>query len=201
MAANKINAIRGKAVVVRGNEIDTDRIIPARFMKCVTFEGLGEYAFYDERYDSVGMPQPHPFNDEQSKDASILLVNKNFGCGSSREHAPQALARWGIRAIVGESFAEIFAGNCTSMGIPAVVVSEADIEKVQKMVEENPAVPVTVDIDQLKLTVGDEVFSVDTPASSRNSLLSGAWDEADVLLANARQIESVAQRLPYIGGY
>src|ERR1041384_1620470 len=135
---SKITRVAGRAIVVRGNDIDTDRIIPARYLKEVTFARMGEYPFFDERFDPAGKQKPHPFNDPRYKGASILFVNKNFGCGSSREHAPQALYRFGIHAIVGESFAAIFAGNCTMMGLPAVTVSHDDVELMMKMVEEVP---------------------------------------------------------------
>src|ERR671922_337142 len=142
----KITQVTGTAVPVRGNDIDTDRIIPARYLKEPTFARMGEYPFFDERFDSSGKPKPHPFNEPKYKGASILFVNKNFGCGSSREHAPQALYRFGINAIVGESFAAIFAGNCTIMGVPAVTVSAADIETLMKTVENDSRTQFIVDI-------------------------------------------------------
>src|SRR5919197_6455079 len=134
----KITQVSGTAVPIRGNDIDTDRIIPARYLKEVTFARMGDYPFFDERFDPSGNKKDHPFNDPEYKGASILFVNKNFGCGSSREHAPQALYRFGINAIVGESFAAIFAGNCTMMGLPAVTVSHAEIETMMKTVENDP---------------------------------------------------------------
>src|SRR5881296_1824719 len=144
----KIAQVVGRAVAVRGNDIDTDRIIPARYLKEITFTRMGEYPFFDERFDSSGKLKPHPFNDPHFKGASILFVNKNFGCGSSREHAPQALYRFGIHAIVGESFAAIFAGNCTIMGLPTVTVSAAEIDTLMKTVEGNPQTRFAVDIDK-----------------------------------------------------
>src|ERR1700745_2689343 len=134
----KITQVSGTAVAIRGNDIDTDRIIPARYLKEVTFARMGSYPFFDERFDAEGKQKPHPLNDVKHKGASILFVNKNFGCGSSREHAPQALYRFGIQAIVGESFAAIFAGNCTIMGVPTVTVSAKEIEQLMKSVEDNP---------------------------------------------------------------
>src|SRR5918993_4052204 len=139
----KITSVKGTAVRIRGNDIDTDRIIPARYLKEVTFARMGDYPFFDERYDGSGKKKDHPFNDSEYKGASILFVNKNFGCGSSREHAPQALYRFGIKAIVGESFAAIFAGNCTMMGVPVVTVSAQEIQELMKSVEENPRVGYT----------------------------------------------------------
>src|SRR5512132_210905 len=143
----KVTKIAGTAVPIRGNDIDTDRVIPARYLKEVTFARMGDYPFFDERYDPAGKKKDHPFNDPEYKGASLLFVNKNFGCGSSREHAPQALHRFGINAIVGESFAAIFQGNCTMMGVPTVTVSEQDIEQLMKRVEENPRIEYTVDLE------------------------------------------------------
>ena len=142
----KITNVEGRAVPIRGNDIDTDRIIPARYLKEVTFARMGEYPFFDERFDALGNLKPHPLNDPKYKGASLLFVNKNFGCGSSREHAPQALYRWGINAIVGESFAAIFAGNCTIMGVPTVTVSPVDIEKLMRAVENDPRITFSLDI-------------------------------------------------------
>ena len=154
MTELKIVEIRGRAIPVPGNDIDTDRIIPARYMKTVTFEGLGKFAFYDARFDAYGKQKQQPFNDERFKGAGILLVNKNFGCGSSREHAPQSLLRYGIKAIVGESFAEIFAGNCSMLGIPAVVVSEKDVLELMRSVEKNPNAEIGVNLETQKVSVG-----------------------------------------------
>src|SRR5438445_10078089 len=148
----KIMKIAGTAVPIRGNDIDTDRIIPARYLKEVTFARMGDYPFFDERFDPSGKKKDHAFNDPEYKDAAILFVNKNFGCGSSREHAPQALFRFGIKAIVGESFAAIFAGNCTMMGLPAVVVAAKDIEQHMKSVEDDPQTEYSVDLEEKPLS-------------------------------------------------
>src|SRR5438876_2530381 len=148
MALAIITSITGRAVNVPGNDIDTDRIIPARFMKCVTFDGLGEYAFYDVRKNADGSDKPHPLNDPRFKGASILLSGANFGCGSSREHAPQALYRFGFRAVIAESFAEIFFGNCTTLGIPCVVAAPADIRALADEIERVPNLEVTVDLHE-----------------------------------------------------
>ena len=142
----KITQVSGTAVPIRGNDIDTDRIIPARYLKEPTFARMGDYPFFDERFDAAGKKKDHPFNDPEYRGASILFVNKNFGCGSSREHAPQALYRFGIKAIVGESFAAIFAGNCTMMGLPTVVVDAKEIAQLMKGVEDNPRTEYTVDL-------------------------------------------------------
>jgi 3-isopropylmalate/(R)-2-methylmalate dehydratase small subunit len=152
----KITRVQGTAVPLRGNDIDTDRIIPARYLKEVTFARMGEYPFFDERYDAAGRKKDHPFNDPEYRGAAILFVNKNFGCGSSREHAPQALHRFGIKAIVGESFAAIFAGNCTMMGVPTVTVSAGEIQQLMKSVEENPRTQYTVDLESKTLSSRQE---------------------------------------------
>ena len=148
---NKITQIEGKAVVVEGNDIDTDRIIPARYLKEITFTNMGKYPFYDERFDAEGKPKGHPFDLPQFQGANILFVNQNFGCGSSREHAPQSLMRWGVRAIVGESFAEIFAGNCTMLGIPTATVSQAEMQKLQALVKEKPQTKFLLDLEKKSL--------------------------------------------------
>src|SRR5205823_12826545 len=150
----KITQVSGTAVPIRGNDIDTDRIIPARYLKEATFARMGEYPFFDERFDASKKKKDHPFNDPEYKGASILFVNKNFGCGSSREHAPQALYRFGIQAIVGESFAAIFAGNCTMMGLPAVIVGGKDIEQLMKRVEDDPQNDYSVGLDDQKSSYG-----------------------------------------------
>ena len=146
MQSQKIIQIHGKGIAVHGNDIDTDRIIPARFMKEITFANMGNYAFYDERFDERGNKKMHPFNDEKYKGASVLIVNKNFGCGSSREHAPQSLMRWGIKAIIGESFADIFAGNCNMLEIPAVNVAKKDADNIMEFAESSPQENISIDI-------------------------------------------------------
>ncbi len=189
---------QGKGIPLPGNDIDTDQIIPARFMKCVTFDGLGAYAFYDSRYTGDGTEKEHPFNDVRFKDGSILLVNKNFGCGSSREHAPQSLMRYGIRAIIGESFAEIFLGNCTAMGIPAVIVTPEDIQRVMEMVNNAPEIDLAINLEEKCIQPGEDFFPCDLPESSREALIKGTWDSTAQLLANKDKIEETAKRLPYM---
>ncbi len=196
-----VRSVTGSGIAVRGNDIDTDRIIPARYMKVVTFDGLGEYAFRDVRYTDAGETTDHPFNDPAYRNAEILLVNKNFGCGSSREHAPQALQRWGIKAIVGESFAEIFAGNCNALGIPAVSVGEDAIESLMRRVESDPLAEIEVDLDASEVRCGGERYRMDFVETYRRSLLSGSWDSTAVLLANTSQIAETASRLPYMNGF
>lgn len=191
----------GTALPLRGDDIDTDRIIPARYLKCVTFEELGAYAFYDERFDESGAQKLHPFNEERFSRAGILIVNKNFGCGSSREHAPQSLMRMGIEAIVGESFAEIFAGNCTALGIPTVLAEHDSIARLMERVEAEPATKLIVDLSDMVVRFGDDSLSVNMPNSYRSSLIAGSWDTTAELLLNTESIHRVREQLPYIKGY
>ncbi len=200
-AVSKITQITGTAIPMRGNDIDTDRIIPARYLKESTFSRMGEFPFYDERFDAAGKPKPHPFNDPKYKGASILFVNKNFGCGSSREHAPQALFRFGIQAIVGESFAAIFAGNCVMMGIPTVTVTSTEMKELMNMADSNPQAVFTLDLEAKKLLCGETCFTFDIPESSRKALLDGSWDSTSMLRANLDKARKVAARLPYITGF
>lgn len=198
MALEKIAQVTGTAVHVPGSDIDTDRIIPARFMKCVTFDGLGAYLFYDVRHDESGKKKDHPLNDPRFQGASILLSNANFGCGSSREHAPQALAKFGIRAVVAESFAEIFFGNATTLGMPCVSVAHDDLLLLAKVVEVEPETTVTVDLVQGTVTAGDVKVSASIKAGAREALVSGTWDPIAQLLDGAEQARQVAGQLPYL---
>jgi 3-isopropylmalate/(R)-2-methylmalate dehydratase small subunit len=197
----KITRVQGTAVPLRGNDIDTDRIIPARYLKEVTFARMGEYPFFDERFDAAGRKKDHPFNDPEYRGAAILFVNKNFGCGSSREHAPQALHRFGIKAIVGESFAAIFAGNCTMMGVPTVTVSAGEIQQLMKSVEENPRTQYTVDLESKTLSYDDKKIAIDLPDTYRRALTTGSWDSTALLRANLEQVKKTAARLPYLAGF
>ena len=196
-----VKQITGSAVPVQGNDIDTDQIIPARFMKVVTFEGLGEYAFYDLRFDPSGAAKPHPFSDDRYRGASVLLVNSNFGCGSSREHAPQALMRWGIKVVIGESFAEIFAGNCTAMGVPAVTVAPEVVRELVAAVEADPTTQITVDLPRSRIGVGDAGYDFQMPAAYRSALIAGSWDSTSVLLSNLEGIDATVKRLPYLNRF
>jgi 3-isopropylmalate/(R)-2-methylmalate dehydratase small subunit len=182
MALAKITQVSGTAVHVPGSDIDTDRIIPARFMKCVTFDGLGEFAFYDVRFDKDGKPTGHPLDEPRFKGASILLSGTNFGCGSSREHAPQALYRFGFRAVIAQSFAEIFFGNCTTLGIPCVIATAEDIAKLAAAVDANPQLEVTVDVANNQVVYGSESFAVTIPSTAHEALTSGKWDPIAELL-------------------
>lgn len=197
----KIVKITGTAVPMRGNDIDTDRIIPARYLKEVTFARMGEYPFFDERYSADGKKKDHPFNDPEYRGASVLFVNKNFGCGSSREHAPQALNRFGIKVIVGESFAAIFAGNCTMMGVPTVTVGEKDIQQLMKSVEENPKTEYAINLESKTLVYGDVKIAIDLPETYRTALITGSWDSTALLRANLDQVKRTAAKLPYIGNF
>lgn len=197
----RITRVVGRAVLVRGNDIDTDRIIPARYLKEITFARMGEYPFFDERFDASGKPKPHPFNDVRFHGASILFVNKNFGCGSSREHAPQALYRFGIHAIVGESFAAIFAGNCVMMGLPAVTVSAAEIGELMGVAEKNPQAVFSLNLEGKTLSYGERQVRFDIPETYRNALVTGSWDSTSMLRANLDKVRRVAAKLPYTTGF
>jgi 3-isopropylmalate/(R)-2-methylmalate dehydratase small subunit len=197
MALAKITSYTGRAVLFPGDDVDTDRIIPARFMKCVTFDGLGEHLFRDVRFDSAGKPTNHIFNRPEFSGASVLVVGANFGCGSSREHAPQAIYRYGIRAIVGISFAEIFFGNCTTLGIPCVSVSREDAEALAKLVEADPKVEVTIDVEALQVRAGGRVFAATMRDSARKGLLEGRWDAIGDLLDGLPEAKALAARIGY----
>ena len=200
-ADGKIVKVEGTALPVRGNDIDTDRIIPARYLKEITFTRMGEYPFYDERFDAEGKPKPHPFNDPKYRGASILFVNKNFGCGSSREHAPQALSRFGIRAVVGESFAAIFAGNCVMMGIPTITVTSAEMEELMKLVEKDSQSRFVMDLDARTLSYDERQVRFDIPDTYRNALITGFWDSTSMLLSNLDKVKKIAAGLPYMAGF
>jgi 3-isopropylmalate/(R)-2-methylmalate dehydratase small subunit len=199
----KRTAIDGPAIPVRGHDIDTDRIIPARFLKCVVFEGLGAAAFEDDRAQAKAAGRLHPFDDPRFRAARILLVNRNFGCGSSREHAPQAIMRWGrgIQAIVGESFAEIFAGNCLALGIPCVTAEPATIADLMARCEAQPGLDVRLDLVAMRVTAGDASAAVSMPEGARRQLLEGTWDTTGELLSHRDAIARTAGRLPYFSGW
>ncbi|MEB3289878.1 MAG: 3-isopropylmalate dehydratase small subunit [Leptolyngbya sp.] len=192
---SKIQQIIGTGLPLTGNDIDTDRIIPARFLKCITFDGLGEQVFADDRLALSGQ---HPFDQKQYQEASILVVNRNFGCGSSREHAPQAIARWGIRGIVGESFAEIFFGNCVAIGVPCVTATAEAVTQMQRALTADPGLAVTLDLGNLVVGYGDQSVAVEMPEGVRQAFLAGTWDACGQLVTNADQINVTAQRLAYM---
>jgi 3-isopropylmalate/(R)-2-methylmalate dehydratase small subunit len=197
----KITKVRGTAVPIRGNDIDTDRIIPARYLKEATFARMGDYPFFDERFDASKKKKDHPFNDPEYKGASILFVNKNFGCGSSREHAPQALYRFGIQAIVGESFAAIFAGNCTMMGLPTVVVGAKEIAQLMKSVEDDPRTEYIVDLESKTISFGSQKMAIELPETYRTALTKGFWDSTALLRSNLNEVKKTAAKLPYMAGF
>lgn len=197
----KITALKGTGIVIRGNDIDTDQIIPARYMKEITFEGIEQYAFYDVRYHEDGALKDHPFNDEKYSNASILIVNSNFGCGSSREHAPQTIMRHGIQAIIGESFAEIFAGNCTTLGVPVLTLQKQEILAIQDNVEQNPTLTIDINLTESHIQVGDTHYVANMPSQIQKTLVEGTWDTTDVLLSNSADIEKVYTTLPYINHF
>lgn len=198
MSLAKITQVAGRAVHVAGNDIDTDRIIPARFMKCVTFDGLGEFLFYDARKNADGTDKPHPLNNPRFKGATILLSGANFGCGSSREHAPQAIQKSGFKAVVAESFAEIFFGNCTTLGIPCAAASREDIAAIAALVEANPAAELTLDVAAQELRIGGRRFTATVRDSARDALINGRWDPIGELLEGAAAVRATANELPYL---
>jgi 3-isopropylmalate/(R)-2-methylmalate dehydratase small subunit len=197
---SRVIRIQGRAVPVVGSDIDTDRIIPARYLKEITFSRMGQYPFYDERFTADGGLKDHPFNKPEYQGASILIANSNFGCGSSREHAPQALVRWGIRAIIAESFGEIFSGNCAMLGVPAVTASKADVAALQGLAAENPGAELVVDLEAMVVRAGSMTVTVTMPGSRRNSLIQGTWDSTALLIANADLARAAAARLPHPSG-
>jgi len=192
---SQIKTVLGRGIPLVGNDIDTDRIIPARFLRSITFDGLGEQAFADDRAHAKG---EHPFDQPQYQGANILVVNGNFGCGSSREHAPQALSKWGIQAIVGESFAEIFFGNCVAIGIPCVTASVETIQQLQTLLKKNPQAPIAVDLEAKQVHCGDFQASVSIDEGPRQMLTTGTWDSCGQLIAQVGEIRVTAAKLPYL---
>ena len=174
MALEKIISITGPAVYVPGNDIDTDRIIPARFMKCIVFDGLGEFLFYDVRKNADGTDRPHPLNEARFKRATILLSGANFGCGSSREHAPQAIQKYGFKAVIAENFAEIFLGNCTTLGLPCATASREDIAKIAAVVAQEPTTDVAIDVVKQEVRFAGQTVKAEVRASARDALMSFA---------------------------
>jgi 3-isopropylmalate/(R)-2-methylmalate dehydratase small subunit len=207
-AAGPIEMVKGRGLPLRGDDIDTDRIIPARYLRCVTFEGIGEHAFEDDRRALAGAAgrdpaaRPHPFDDTRFQGASILVVNRNFGCGSSREHAPQALLRRGIRGLVGESFAEIFFGNCVALGIPCFTMPADSVKALQEAIEKDPGLEIVLDVRGPTLTAEAAgkllpAGPAAIPEGAREAFLGGAWDATGLLLQRPEEIESVYRSLPY----
>lgn len=192
--SSEVKQLSGRAVPLRGDDIDTDRIIPARFLKCVTFDGLGEHAFEDDRAQDPS----HPFDQPQYQGAKVLVVNRNFGCGSSREHAPQAIQRWGIDVLIGESFAEIFFGNCVALGIPCVTAEAEVVKAIQSAIATNPQLEVKVDLEAQTVTWGDQTAAIAMGDGPRQMFVSGTWDACGQLVAQQAQIQQTAAKLPYL---
>jgi 3-isopropylmalate/(R)-2-methylmalate dehydratase small subunit len=198
MSLAKITSLTGRAVQVAGNDIDTDRIIPARFMKCVTFDGLGEFLFYDVRKHADGTDKAHPLNEPRFRGATILLSGANFGCGSSREHAPQALQKYGFRAVVAEGYAEIFFGNSTTLGIPCVSAKREDIAQIAATVEQDPATEVTIDLVKQEIRFAGQCVPCTLRESARDALVNGRWDAIGELLDGVPAVKATAAKLPYL---
>ena len=193
MGESRITGTSGRAIPVRGDDIDTDRIIPARFLRCVSFDGLGEHAFEDDRKNfSDGK---HPFDRAEFQGASILVVNDNFGCGSSREHAPQSLMRWGIKGFIGVSFAEIFFGNCVANGLPCFTLDAAEVEEIQALVERDPGCLLELDVSERRVRVGEKTYSAGLRDGVQRAFLEGLWDSTTLLLDDAGEIDRVGARL------
>jgi 3-isopropylmalate/(R)-2-methylmalate dehydratase small subunit len=200
MALEKISQVTGRGVYVPGDDIDTDRIIPARFMKCVTFDGLGEFAFADAKAAEKAAGRLHPLDDFRFNGATVLISGSNFGCGSSREHAPQALYRYGFRAIIAESFAEIFFGNSTTLGIPCVKMSKEDISALGALIEKTPSALITLDLTEQKVTVDDVDFRAQfsIPGHAREPLMNGRWDSIADLVDGLDDVKARVASIPYL---
>ena len=196
-----IDRISGRGLPLRGHDIDTDRIIPARFLKCVSFEGLETHAFEDDRKQLAERGHVHPFSDSKYAGARILIVNGNFGCGSSREHAPQAIQRWGVRAVVGESFSEIFFGNSVALGMPCLTVSAHDTEALLSAVEANPQADIAISVSAQTVELNGATYQAFVPAGAREAFTTGTWDATGLLLDNFDQVQAVARNLPYVSGF
>jgi 3-isopropylmalate/(R)-2-methylmalate dehydratase small subunit len=201
MAIERITRITGRGLPLRGNDIDTDRIIPARFLKSISFEGLETHLFEDDIAQALAQNTGHAIVDSTYAGASILVVNRNFGCGSSREHAPQAIRRKGFRAVVGESFSEIFFGNSVALGMPCLSGSPADIDRLQTTIERTPDVEIAIDIDALQLQCGGWRMGISLAPAARESFLDGSWDATGLLLDRYEEVEATLQRLPYVTGW
>ncbi|MBA4137733.1 MAG: 3-isopropylmalate dehydratase small subunit [Opitutus sp.] len=198
MALAKITSVTGRAVPVPGNDIDTDRIIPARFMKCVTFDGLGEFLFHDVRHHPDGSKAAHPLNEPRYAGATILISGANFGCGSSREHAPQAIQKYGFRAVIAESYAEIFFGNSTTLGLPCVTATREDIAKLTAFIAALPQEEITIDLEKLEVRFDQASIKIAQRESARDALLHGRWDAIGELLDGIPAVKETAAHLPYL---
>ena len=197
MALEKITQVSGRGVYVPGNDIDTDRIIPARFMKCVTFDGLGEFLFYDVRKNADGTDKPHPLNEPRFRGATILLSGSNFGCGSSREHAPQAIQKYGFRAVIAENYAEIFFGNSTGLGIPCASASREDIAKIAAAIEKDPQTMIEIDVAKQEIRFAGQTVKASFRESARDALINGRWDPIGELMEGLPEAKEKAVKLSY----
>ena len=198
---SRVTEVSGRALPMVGDDIDTDRIMPARFLKAVSFDGLEAHVFEDDRRAARDRGATHPFDDARYQGASVLVTGRNFGCGSSREHAPQGIARWGIRAVVGVSFAEIFFSNATSLGVACVSMAPAEASELARIVERAPETVVTVDLSAQQVRAGTRQWAISMPASARVALMAGTWDATAMLTADFEAVRATASRLPYIGGF
>ena len=197
----RISRVSGRALVLRGDDLDTDRIMPARFLRAITFDGLEAHLFEDDRRALAARGERHPFDDPSRHGAAVLLAGANFGCGSSREHAPQALRRWGLGAIVAPSFAEIFAGNALMIGLPCVTVARADLDRLMQLADAQPALEFVVDLTSSRVQAGGLVVRASLPEVARAALLSGEWDSTGLLLERYDDVDRTAARLPYVNGF
>ena len=198
MNDNSIKKLEGKAVYVPGDDVDTDRIIPARFMKCITFDGLGEYLFYDVRYNEDGSKKEHNLNDNRFSEATIIVSGNNFGCGSSREHAPQSIQKAGFKAVIAGSFAEIFFGNSTNLGVVCVAVGNEDRKQIAGLIDQDPELAVSIDLEALKVNIGEYSFECTIKGDARKSLLDGSFDSLNELLEGNVEVDSIVLGLEYI---
>jgi 3-isopropylmalate/(R)-2-methylmalate dehydratase small subunit len=201
MAYQIISEVRGSGVAVRGNDIDTDRIIPARFLKCVTFDGIGEHAFADDIAQDQTKGIVHPFANPTFKGAKVLVSNKNFGCGSSREHAPQSLMRWGIGAIIAESYSEIFYGNCVAIGVPCFVANNELALELSDFIEANPAAEIVVSVEARTVSFGGKTAALEIKDGARGQFLDGSWNARAALIANLEGVKGLAAQLPYVNEF
>lgn len=200
-SGNRLSLVAGTAVPLRGDDIDTDRIMPARFLRAVSFDGLEAHVFEDDRRAAAAAGLVHPFDAPAHASAAVLVANRNFGCGSSREHAPQGLVRWGIRAVIGESFAEIFFSNATALGLPCVSMRPADVAVLLDMVEQDARTVVSIDLAAEAVSAGPLTWPLAMPAAAREAFLSGTWDATALLVADFEEVRRVAGRLPYVTGF
>ncbi len=201
MAGEIVSTLTGPGIPLRGNDIDTDRIIPARFLKCVTFDGIGEHAFEDDIKGLAQKGETHPFTDERFTQGAILVANKNFGCGSSREHAPQSLKRWGIKAIIAESYSEIFYGNCVSLAMPCFTADHETCVKLQDAIESDPVAELVVSVKEASIQVAGETIALEIQPGAQGQFLDGSWNARAGLLENLKGAREVAAKLPYISNY